>query len=34
VPQATRLIHDGQRIRVHGSEGYVELLSSAGDTGD
>jgi pyruvate,water dikinase len=26
VPQATRLIPDGQRIRVHGTEGYVELL--------
>lgn len=27
VRQATRLIRDGQRIRVHGTEGYVELLS-------
>jgi len=27
VPQATRLIRDGQRIRVHGTEGYVELLT-------
>ncbi|MET0418933.1 MAG: rifamycin-inactivating phosphotransferase [Actinoplanes sp.] len=27
VPQATRLIRDGQRIRVHGADGYVELLS-------
>ncbi|WBB76057.1 phosphoenolpyruvate synthase [Micromonospora sp. WMMD1128] len=27
VPGATRLIRDGQRIRVHGSGGYVELLS-------
>ncbi len=27
VEQATRLIRDGQRIRVHGLEGYVELLS-------
>jgi pyruvate,water dikinase len=27
VEQATRLIRDGQRIRVHGTEGYVELLS-------
>ncbi|MFI6338813.1 rifamycin-inactivating phosphotransferase [Streptomyces sp. NPDC050535] len=27
VDQATRLIRDGQRIRVHGSDGYVELLS-------
>ncbi|WP_030441807.1 rifamycin-inactivating phosphotransferase [Actinoplanes subtropicus] len=27
VAGATRLIADGRRIRVHGSEGYVELLS-------
>ncbi|MDG4800313.1 rifamycin-inactivating phosphotransferase [Micromonospora sp. WMMD980] len=27
VPDATRLIADGRRIRVHGSAGYVELLS-------
>ncbi len=27
VEHATRLIPDGQRIRVHGTEGYVELLS-------
>jgi rifampicin phosphotransferase len=26
VEHATRLIRDGQRIRVHGSDGYVELL--------
>jgi pyruvate,water dikinase len=26
VERATRLIRDGQRIRVHGTEGYVELL--------
>ncbi|MBD0744020.1 rifamycin-inactivating phosphotransferase [Streptomyces sp. CBMA152] len=26
VEQATRLIRDGQRIRVHGSDGYVEIL--------
>ncbi len=26
VEHATRLIHDGQRIRVHGTEGYVQLL--------
>jgi pyruvate,water dikinase len=26
VPQATRLIRDGQRIRVHGTDGYVEIL--------
>ena len=23
----TRLIRDGQRIRVHGTDGYVEILS-------
>jgi phosphoenolpyruvate synthase/pyruvate phosphate dikinase len=27
VPQVTRLIRDGQRIRVHGGDGYVEMLS-------
>ena len=27
VQHATRLIRDGQRIRVHGTEGYVEILS-------
>ncbi|MGC4838469.1 rifamycin-inactivating phosphotransferase [Micromonospora vinacea] len=27
VLDATRLIRDGQRIRVHGSDGYVEILS-------
>lgn len=26
VEQATRLIPDGQRIRVHGTDGYVEML--------
>ena len=26
VEHATRRIRDGQRIRVHGTEGYVELL--------
>lgn len=26
VENATKLIRDGQRIRVHGTEGYVELL--------
>lgn len=26
VERATRLIRDGQRIRIHGTEGYVELL--------
>jgi rifampicin phosphotransferase len=27
VEQATRLIHDGQRIRVNGTDGYVEILT-------
>ena len=27
VEHATRLIKDGQRIRVHGTDGYVELLA-------
>src|SRR6185312_11046271 len=27
VENATRLIRDGQRIRVHGTDGFVELLS-------
>ena len=27
VEHATRLIRDGQRIRVHGTDGYVELLA-------
>jgi pyruvate,water dikinase len=27
VQHATRLIRDGQRIRVHGTEGYVELVA-------
>ena len=27
VARATQLIRDGQRIRAHGTEGYVELLS-------
>lgn len=27
VEQATRLIRDGQRIRMHGTDGYVEILS-------
>ena len=26
VEQATRLIRDGQRIRVHGTDGYVEIV--------
>lgn len=28
VENATRLIRDGQRIRVHGTDGYVEVLSA------
>jgi pyruvate,water dikinase len=28
VEHATRLIQDGQRIRVHGTEGYVEILNA------
>jgi rifampicin phosphotransferase len=27
VERATELIGDGQRIRVHGTEGYVEILA-------
>ena len=27
VNGATRLIRDGQRIRVHGTDGFVEILS-------
>jgi rifampicin phosphotransferase len=27
VENATRLIRDGQQIRVHGTDGYVEALS-------
>jgi pyruvate,water dikinase len=27
VEDATRMIRDGQRIRVHGTDGYVEVLS-------
>jgi len=26
VANATHLIRDGQRLRVHGTDGYVELL--------
>jgi pyruvate,water dikinase len=32
VEQATRLIRDGQRIRVHGTDGYVELLPERTDS--
>jgi pyruvate,water dikinase len=27
VSGATRLIRDGQQIRVHGTDGYVEILT-------
>ncbi len=30
VEDATRLLRDGQRIRVHGTDGYVEILPSPG----
>jgi pyruvate,water dikinase len=30
VDHATRLIRDGQRIRVHGTDGYIEILDQAG----
>jgi rifampicin phosphotransferase len=30
VDRATRLIRDGQRIRVHGTDGYIEILDQAG----
>jgi phosphoenolpyruvate synthase/pyruvate phosphate dikinase len=30
VEQATRRIRDGQRIRVHGTDGYVEILGAPG----
>lgn len=30
VPRATELIRDGQRIRLHGAEGYVEILEEVG----
>jgi rifampicin phosphotransferase len=29
VENATRLIRDGQRIRVHGTDGYIEILRDA-----
>jgi hypothetical protein len=29
VQHATRLIRDGQRIRVHDTAGYIEILSQA-----
>jgi phosphohistidine swiveling domain-containing protein len=30
VPGATRAIRTGQRVRVHGDLGYVEVLSGGG----
>ena len=30
VERATQLIRDGQRIRVHGTDGYVEILPEPG----
>ena len=33
VEHATRRIRDGQRIRVHGTDGYVEILPEAGPVG-
>jgi pyruvate,water dikinase len=30
VEHATQLLQDGQRIRVHGTDGYVEILSEPG----
>ena len=34
VEHATNLIRDGQRIRVHGTDGYVEILPDPGQTRD
>ncbi|MEZ0106728.1 phosphoenolpyruvate synthase/pyruvate phosphate dikinase [Catenulispora sp. EB89] len=31
VENATRLIRDGQQIRVNGTDGYIEILDEAGD---
>jgi pyruvate,water dikinase len=30
VEHATRLVRDGQRIRVHGTDGYIEILELSG----
>ena len=30
VEHATRLIRDGQRIRVHGTDGYIEIMERSG----
>jgi rifampicin phosphotransferase len=34
VDHATQLIHDGQRIRVNGTDGYIEILSEPGPQPD
>jgi pyruvate,water dikinase len=34
VEHATNLIRDGQRIRVHGADGYIEILRDPGQTRD
>jgi phosphoenolpyruvate synthase/pyruvate phosphate dikinase len=34
VEHATQLIRDGQRIRVHGTDGYIEILSDPAQTRD
>ena len=34
VEHATNLIRDGQRIRVHGTDGYIEILRDPGQTRD
>ena len=34
VEHATHLIRDGQRIRVHGTDGYIEILRDPGQTRD
>jgi rifampicin phosphotransferase len=34
VEHATNLIRDGQRIRVHGTDGYVEILRDSGERRD
>jgi rifampicin phosphotransferase len=34
VQHATNLIRDGQRIRVHGTDGYIEILPEPGQTRD
>jgi len=33
VQQATDLINDGQRIRVHGTDGYIEILHDSPQRG-